>query len=158
MRDQQHIGHLQFIEGFWSIKFNQCQKLHFKNINSTQSSQLLLSKVQRRIWKIAWALWEHRNNFLHDRNKSFHPQEIKDVVNEITFEKQKGLDTLSNKFHTLFSKSLQQLLDQLHINKLNWLVTVWTARELVNPAYLYENTSAVDPLTRHWYLKWKQSL
>ena len=80
MHEQRHICHLQFIEGFWSTKFNQCQTHHLKNINTTQSSQLLLSKVQRRIWKVAWSLWAHRNNFLHDRNKSFHPQEIKDMV------------------------------------------------------------------------------
>ena len=158
MHEQRHICHLQFIEGFWSTKFNQCQTHHLKNINTTQSSQLLLSKVQRRIWKVAWSLWAHRNNFLHDRNKSFHPQEIKDIVKEITFEKNKGLSTLSNKFDTLFSKSLQQILEQSHINKLHWLVTVWTARELVNPAYLYENTANADPLTRQRYFKWKESL
>ena len=79
LQEQRHIGHLQFLEGFWSHKFHTCQKTHLNNINSVQSSQLLLSKTQRRIWKIAWASWEHRNNFLHDRNKSFYPKEINDI-------------------------------------------------------------------------------
>ena len=82
---QKHIGHLQFIEGYWSRLFNTCLSTHLNNINNTQSSLLLfLSKTQRRIWQIAWALWEHRNKFLHDRNKSFHPKEIKNLQEEIT--------------------------------------------------------------------------
>ena len=50
LHEQRHIGHLQFIEGFWSSKFQQCQCTHLINIKSLQSSQLLLSKTQRRIW------------------------------------------------------------------------------------------------------------
>ena len=158
LQEQRHIGQLQFLEGFWSQKFHACQKCHLNNINSVQSSQLLLSKTQRRIWQIAWSLWEHRNNFLHDRNKSFHPKEINDIKLEIKYEWSKGIDELSNKYSTLFSKPLQHILELSHIDKLNWLVTVWTARELYNSAYLFENTASVDPLTRQRYLKWKELL
>ena len=156
--EQTHIGQLQFLDGFWSRKFETCQKKHLSNIKSLQSSQLLLSKTQRRIWKVAWILWEHRNNFLHDRNKSFHPKEIKDIQREIECEWKKGLSFLSKKYTPLFSRSLQQLLELSHINKLHWLATVWTAREIHNPVYLYENTESAEPLTRHRYLKWKESL
>ena len=158
LHEQHHIGTLQFLEGFWSTKFYECQNIHLNNINSVQSSQFLLSKTQRRIWKIAWEAWEHRNNFLHDQNKSFHPKEINDIKLEIEFEWRKGLDKLSNKYTTLFSKPWKHILELSHINKLNWLVTVWTARELYNPVYLFENTASADLLTRQRYLKWKELL
>ena len=54
LHDQTRIGWTQFIEGFWSSSFLLSIKQHFENNNIPNSSILLLSKVQRRIWKIAW--------------------------------------------------------------------------------------------------------
>ena len=115
------IGHLQFLQGFWSHNFDTCFKVHLNNLNSLQSSQLLLSKTQRQIWMVAWALWEHRNKFLHDRNKSFHPQEINEIHRDFAIEWNNGLDGLLTKYASLLSKPLPHLLNQSNVHKFNWL-------------------------------------
>ena len=67
---QDRLGWKQFIEGFWSKHWNECQAEYFKAINRPNSSTLLLSKVQRRIWQIAWEMWFHRNQHLHSNSSS----------------------------------------------------------------------------------------
>ena len=103
-------------------------------------------------------MWEQRNLFLHETNHSFHPQEIKAIDTEIEFEMEKGLDNLDPTYSPLFSYTLPTLLEKLHVNKLNWVTTVWTVRELNNPAYFLDNDTVMDPLTRYRYLRWKQQL
>ena len=95
-------------------------------------------------------MWDHRNKFLHDRNKSFHPAVINDIIKEINYEWSRGIDTLSPNYKFLFFGSLQHILDKPRTGKLNWLVTVWTARELQDPMYfLALITHNTDPITRH---------
>lgn len=158
LTSQRRIGWFHFIEGFWANSFVLCQQAFFDANNSPKSSTLLLSKTQRRIWKVAWSLWSHRNQYLHDTNNSFHPQEIQNIDHEITYERNKGLDTLSTSYSTLFSEPLIVLLAKTHIQKLNWLTTVWTVRELNDNAYFLETQTSFDPLTRYRYLRWKQQL
>ena len=103
-------------------------------------------------------MWDHRNKFLHDRNHSFHPKEIDDMNKEIESEFQKGSDHLPKSYSRLFPDDMQHILDKTSIIKLNWLVTIWTARELQHPVYLLLNESPAESLTRHQYLKWKESI
>ena len=98
------------------------------------------------------------NQYLHDTNNLFHPQEIQNINYEITYERNKGLDTLFPSYASILSEPLIALLAKTHIQKLNWLTTVWTVRELNNNAYFLETQTDFDPLTRYRYLRWKQSL
>ena len=155
---QNRIGWFQFIEGFWTKDFLNVQQNLFTIENITKSSTLLLSKAQRRIWMVAWAMWEQRNLFLHDTNQSFHPQELKAIDTEIQYELGKGLANLAPTYSPLFSINLPSFLETSHVNKLNWITTIWTVRELNNPAYFLDNDTDMDPLTRYRYLRWKQQL
>jgi hypothetical protein len=56
---QRRIGWTSFIEGFWVIEWRACQTTYLKHINSHKSSTLWISRVQRRIWLIAWNMWDH---------------------------------------------------------------------------------------------------
>ena len=77
---------------------------------------------------------------------------------EIESEFQKGSDHLPKSYSRLFPDDMQHILDKTNISKLNWLVTIWTARELQHPVYLLLNESPAESLTRHQYLKWKESI
>ena len=107
---------------------------------------------------VTWAMWEQRNSFLQNKNHTFHPQEIKAIGTEIESEMNKGLDNLATSYSPLFSTPLPTLLEKSHVNKLNWITTVWTIRELDDPAYFSTIDTDMDPLTRYRYLKWKQQL
>ena len=159
LHQQRRIGWDSLIEGFWSKAFYICQKEHLELQNNTKSTILLLSKVQRRIWQIAWRLWDHRNKILHDENKSFQPSDIQNINKKIQYEWKKNVDTLHPSYSSLFGRQLHTILTKSHVNKLNWLITVWSVRELQNPLYLTENTHPqAEPMSRYQYLSWKQNI
>ena len=155
---QQQIGWFNFILGFWSKNFLQCQQEHLQQRNSEKSPYLLLASVQRKIWKIAWDIWEHRNKFLHETNHSYHPTEKRAIDKEIAHEWEKQLDGLPRQYLTLFHGTLQQKHAKSHTAKLKWLTTIWTLREMVNPNYFTQVHHDIDPMTRHRYLAWKDNL
>ena len=123
-----------------------------------KSPQLLLSKVQRRVWHIAWKIWEHRNKFLHETNHSYHPTEIIAINAEIEQEWNRNLEDIPREHSALFSGMLQAIIRKTHTAKLRWLTTIWSLREVTNPHYLTTNSQITDPMTRHRYQRWKENL
>ena len=123
--------------------------------NDKRSTQLLLSRVQRRIWHIAWQAWEHRNTFLHEEQNSYHPEERKLINREVEQEWTKGLDTIPTLYAPLFSGTLEEKKRKKHAAKLKWLTTVWSLREATNPEYFNQTSTVTDPLTRYRYMRWR---
>ena len=74
IRKQTQIGR-QLLEDFWVKEWDQIQKLHLISKSSPKSSELLISKARRRVWKITWSMWLQRNDMLLSVHKSIHPQE-----------------------------------------------------------------------------------
>ena len=157
MNEQRHLGWFQFILGFWSRNFYNCQKEHMASQQSNKSPQLLLTKLQRRIWHIAWKAWEHRNNFLHEDNNSYHPEEIKLIKKEIEQEWGKGLEAIPQQYGQLFQGSMESLLKKKHTAKLKWLTTVWSLREAQRSDYFLTIPTIADPLTWYRYMRWKDN-
>ena len=127
VRQQNNIGWQSFIEGFWSVKWEEHQQLYLTSIKSQRSSRLWISKAQRRIWLIAWKLWEQRNNVLHS-NGSIHQYEIELLQQEI----QKEWDnqhSLTHQYRNLFRGTLQQKLETSIQQQKRWIVNVWAAQE-----------------------------
>jgi hypothetical protein len=60
---QRSLGWTSFIEGLWTLEWLSFQEQYLQHINSQKSSILWISRAQRRIWLIAWNLWELHNNF-----------------------------------------------------------------------------------------------
>ena len=52
---------------------------------------LWMSKLQRRIWEIPWALWEHRNYHLHNDGSSIHRTDNQIIISEIIREWNVGI-------------------------------------------------------------------
>ena len=120
------MGWFPFILGFWSKQFLQCQTDHMKDMQSEKSPILLLSKLQRQIWHIAWKAWEHRNTVLHEDQNSYHPEEIKLINNEIKQEWELGADAIPQQFPQLFGGTLEALMKKKHTAKLKWITTIWS--------------------------------
>ena len=148
LREQQEIGWSQFIEGFWTKKLLQSQTQHHHDNKIIKSPKLLISQLQRKVWHIAWRMWEHRNLFLHDTNYSFHPQEIKAIDTDIKSEWERGLDALPQQYVTLFNGTLERKLGIPHRDKLKWLATIWALRELQQPNYFQTVSTTTEPMTK----------
>ena len=156
IREQEKIGWYEFFLGFWSQQFHKCQTEHFATRKSPKSAQLLLSRLQRRIWQIAWNIWDHRNKFLHEENNSYHPTEINAINKEIEHEWVRHVDNLPPQYSTLFSGTLDDKQKKTHTAKLRWLTTIWALRETHNPDYFLTCTHEIEPMTRYRYMRWKE--
>ena len=124
---------------------------------SNKSPQLLLSKLQRCIWLIAWKSWEHRNKFLHEENKSYHPEEIKLIKKEIDQEWTTGLDKIPQQYAQLFSGKLEDILKKKHNAKLKLLTTAWSLQEAHATDCFLTTPTISDPLIRYRNLRWKEN-
>jgi hypothetical protein len=102
-RKQRRIGWRSFIEGYWAIDWRLCQAAHFNQINSQKSSILWISRVQRKIWHIAWKMWEQRNEFLHHNGETIHTYEMNALGEEIQKEWDEGLGQLPPTYNHLFN-------------------------------------------------------
>ena len=154
---QDRIGWKQFIEGFWARSWRDSQTAYFASINSPNSSMLLLSKVQRRIWHIAWEMWSQRNDHLHGDSSSTPVVEQRAINTEIATEWETGAAMLPVRHQHLFQGTLQQCLQKSYHNKRTWLASVWSAREMIDVNYLANNPSTTDATCRLRYIQWKTS-
>ena len=128
IRQQARIGWQSFIEGFWSKHWRQHQQQYLTSINSQRSSLLWTSKLQRRIWHIAWTLWDHRNQILHADGGSIHQYESTLLDQEIIAE-WNNERTLPQQYSHLFRGDLEARLQSNTQHKRQWITSVWTAQE-----------------------------
>jgi hypothetical protein len=151
VRRQKNIGWKSFIEGFWALEWRQCQHNYFQCIRSCRSSLLWITKVQRKIWEIAWSMWQHRNAALHNEGNTIHKYEMMALDTEIREEMNLGLDGLDRKYLHLFKGSLQSKLDYTMTSKRMWIMSVWAARD--NTEAEYEGCQQnID--VQHIYCRW----
>ena len=127
IREQNRIGWQSFIEGFWSVRWREHQHQYLLSIKSKRSSILWISKLQRRIWRIPWKMWEQRNTILHS-NGTIHQYETELLKQEIRDEW-----TNHNQFpyqcRNLFRGTLEQRLQTSIQQQKRWIINVWAAQE-----------------------------
>ena len=158
-RQQSLIGWKNFVEGFWSKKFTEVQTTYFVSHGIPNSAILLLSKVQRRIWHIAWSIWTQRNTYLHEARNSVHPQEEVQLNNEIVYEYRKGLEHLPPEYQPVFNHPLQQILTRNIQHRVSWLFGIWVARETIYPAYLsLPSINNPNNTLRFKFIQWKEKI
>jgi hypothetical protein len=126
---QRRLGWTSFIEGYRAKEWRLCQHNYLHQIKSQRSSLLWTSRVQRKIWLIAWDMWEHRNNFLHNDGKTMHSIEMTALNEEIGLEWNTGIEQLPPKYAYLFHGTLQQRLEDKIKHKLMWIYSLWAARD-----------------------------
>ena len=151
MIDQDSIGWYNFTNGFISRKWRLIQKAHFKDIRSLKSPDLWMTKLQRRIWEIAWQMWRHRNDFLHNDGTTIHFQESAATNREIRKEYDITGNGLPASYQYLFQGDIETLINCSIHTKQDWLRSVWVARDHHMPTQVGPR----DSLAESSYLRWK---
>jgi hypothetical protein len=99
--------------------------------------------VQQRIWLIAWNMWEHRNNYLHNDGRTIHSFDTKALNEEIKEEWTLGLDQLDPSYSHLFNGHLNERIEDTTSNKLMWVSSVWSAQDndiTIGPIHSHNGT------------------
>ena len=150
--DQNSIGWQNLLNGFISNQWRVIQRLHLLEIGSRKSAELWISRFQKRIWMIPWALWQHRNEFLHNDGTTIHFQDTVAINNEIRIEYEiRGRDLPVSYLH-LFQTPVESLLRQSIFSRKEWLTSVWVARDHHSP----EHGRSRNPVALAFYDKWRK--
>jgi hypothetical protein len=154
VKRQKNIGWRSLIEGFWSKEWRQCQSQYLISIKSRRSSLLWISRVQRKIWEIAWKMWDQRNQILHNNGETIHTYEMKALDIEIREEMRSGLNGLHRKYQHLFHGTTRTKLEMTLHHKRMWIMSIWAARDNTEEVY---NTRQRDNDIEMIYNRWKKN-
>ena len=153
MVEQDNIGWHNFTNGFISKKWRIIQGAHFKDIGSTKSPILWISRFQRRIWHIPWQMWQHRNEFLHNEGKTIHFQETAAIHRAIRYEYRILRNGLPESYQHLFRDGVEDTIKHDIYTKQAWLRSVWVARDHHTPTLMGYRR---DKVAEAFYLRWKK--
>jgi hypothetical protein len=67
---QAQCGWQNFFEGLLLQEWRVEVHAHLSQIKSKRSSKRWTSALIRKLWQVAWDLWEHHNGYLHDKENS----------------------------------------------------------------------------------------
>jgi hypothetical protein len=108
--------------------------------------------VIKKLWDVAWDLWEHRNGFLHDAEYQETLYNMANVNAEIRFQFERGCEKLPQRVRYLFEGNLSELLTTSVQHRHKWLATVTAAREMADERQALQDQSlaASRQLMRAW--------
>jgi len=124
---QETIGWQLFFEGFLAKEWVETQQAYYRWVGSRKTGKRWAVAIVKKLWDIAWDLWEHRNGYVHQAaptNKT--SQKLEQAVRQ---EFIAGSAWLAVSDQHLFRQTLEQLLASPLPVQQAWVDLVRTARQ-----------------------------
>jgi hypothetical protein len=149
---QDAIGWTNLLEGCIDIGWTEAQALYYKTIGSRRSGLRWTVAVIKKLWDVAWDLWEQRNGFLHDAEYRATLHNTASLDSEIRFHFRQGGSHLPRRVQYLFEGNLSDLLTTSVRHRQQWLKSVVAARAMANERQALQDRSlaASRQLMRAW--------
>jgi hypothetical protein len=149
---QDAIGWTNLFEGCFDNGWMEAQALYYRAIGSQRSGLRWTVAVIKKLWDVAWDLWEQRNGFLHraEYEDTLHDTENLDA--EIRFQLRRGNNNLPRRTQYLFDIEATDLLQTSVRHRQQWLHSVYAAREMAEERQSREERSmaASRQIMRNW--------
>jgi hypothetical protein len=130
LQDQDEIGWTNFLEGCVASEWTSVQDQYYKSISSRKSGRQWTIALIKKLFDVAWDLWEHCNGFAHGLEHVEEHYEMHEVDDEIRYQFGMGPAGLPPQYHYLFSGLCQDLLAKSISNRIRWANLVNSARLL----------------------------
>ena len=130
INDMDKLGWRNLCFGLVPRSWTKAQEEHLQRNNKKQTGVSWMSQLVRRLWKVQKNLWLDRNKHLHNNGRSIHDYERRKVDEEIQKEFRIGRNGLGEDFSRTFSGQVQRILQKDGVAKLQWLASVWHARDM----------------------------
>jgi hypothetical protein len=149
---QDEIGWTNLLEGCMANGWTDAQELYYRSIGSRRSGLRWTVAIIKKLWDVAWDLWEQRNGFLHARENQEVLHDMVNVDAEIRFQFQRGRQTLSRRSRYLFDGEVEELLQTSIHTRQQWLASVTAARAMAVERQAQEDQgmAASRQLMRAW--------
>jgi hypothetical protein len=125
IEQQQDIGRSPFLEGWTSFEWEHAQQAYYEFLNIYRTGRRWATELIKKLWQVAWDLWEHRNGIFHHQTNSVSNailQSIDRRVRTMYTMYQTILSSAMDKY--LFTVPLQTLLTKDLIYKKEWIATL----------------------------------
>ena len=126
---QARIGWTGFLEGMLVTQWAEFQDRHYKNQGSRKSGHRWAVELSKRLWRLVFSMWDHRNNVLFSKQKVDKLSGIDKVKRAIAEERRRGIGTLDPSFKPYFELSTETFSKMKSINLRRWLSLIRQARE-----------------------------
>lgn len=138
---QDELGWEAFIFGFWTSHWESIQQAYLVSLNSKVSVKRWATSIIKKLWDVAWDMWDQRNKYLHD--KEFGRMVV--VLNqEIETLYSSGATSVPADDQGLFRTPLPELLSSPVALRQLWVSRVQAAitrASRIRPAFYQERSS-----------------
>ena len=138
---QGSIGWYNFLLGRVARQFETLQQRHYMDKDSKQTGKRWTTEVIKKLIKVAWDMWQHRNDILHNDGGNFHKKmEVAEAEVLIRAEYNTGKTTLLNADRFLLRSVCITIKMELQEKKM-WLQDVvgaraaWLAKQNEPPSF-----------------------
>ena len=120
---QSHVGDNAFMEGFIATGWEKAQAKYLLEINSKRNPSRWVTELIRKLWNVAWDMWDSRNGEVHRNRTTRKEQIIAQLDAEIRSKHNEGQ---TNRFlprmeRTFFQQELEEVLQNTEYQKRTWL-------------------------------------
>jgi hypothetical protein len=129
---QDAIGWTNLLEGCMANGWTEAQDLYYRMIGSQRSGLRWTVAIIKKLWDVAWDLWEQRNGFLHDRAYQETLHNMAGIDAEIRFQFQQGHTHLPKRLQYIFEGNVEDLLNTSVLHWQQWLASITAARAMAN--------------------------
>jgi hypothetical protein len=145
---QDKVGWQTMLEGMPVKGWEEVQQRYFVWRKKRQTGKRWLAAIIRKLWDVAWDLWEHRNGILHDCDTNLAEQQLN---SEVAIEYELGPQTVTREARQLFWPRLTKLLLGPPAAKRAWLIRVRNSRiRFLELATTRQSFSAERSRMIHW--------
>ena len=121
---------------------------HYIKIKSRKTGHRWAVGLSSQLWTIIFAMWDHRNQVLHQTGQIDALSGLGLVKQAIRTEIQRGLLTLDPLYHTYFTYTDSQITNLKSVDARNWLVLIRRAKEA--KGFIYYDTIAKSAPLKKW--------
>ena len=122
---QDNIGWEAAFRGCWSHGWAEAQEQYFKTLKSRKSGRRWLAALIKKLWQVAWDMWEHRNGIIHDKEQG---QLALILKRDIQLEYSKGFSNLPSDLRQAARLPIDQVLKWSLKQQQNWLGRIQDGR------------------------------
>jgi hypothetical protein len=122
---QNACGWNNFFEGLLLNDWRAVMENYLSKTRSRKSSKRWITALIRKLWQVAWDLWEHRNGYLHEKEDNLISKQVNKGIQD---QFKLGYCELDRQTQALFSRGLAAILRKPLDIRQQWLRRVKAAR------------------------------
>jgi hypothetical protein len=124
---QQELGWSAFVEGRLGRNWETALSDHYKKTKSKKNGKRWMTAVIRKLWEIAWDMWNQRNDIVHAVEEARTRSQLEEDIRK---EFKLGTRGLNKLVQRMFRAGVLAILRKQTVYQKGWLRWVRTNREL----------------------------